>query len=683
MTKTMTAEEVAECKSIVREALGCDLESLRDLAAQAVRVPGLEEQSHADRYAICGVLMWSGEWPLGVEKLKPSRHVSALLERLQQAESERDAARKEAETLGARARFAGEGLLAVVNERDAFRQERDALLTQQQANSKLDLETATKVEVELSALRERVATLERERNRLCDERIEWLAGRDRAEARVRELEERGASLESDVKAYKSRTQHLESAIQAKADDYRASHGEDAEGPHPLVDWADRVLRGTSHPTPAHAQGVKCPACEGRGYPGEIGVGRGGQGSCPDCKGSGREPSPTPPPGLREAVGEVVPWLRALARLQVTDDVVLDLPVAGDDMATHSILAGEVRAVVAAYDATGGRYAKTPEESSDAPGRAARDEATTEDMEDAAKYRAAVGRLNDRAGQAKAAHDAWGSDPEGAVARWLLYGEGGAPAPSETLDKARVVEVLSQCLAAIKPGAESDTVTGWECAILKVALDLGLTLDTPPSGPGGGEAKSADYFWPKFHAAQRRRVFFGSGPVAPTPTPEVPPLRSGPCNNTRQPDMHSCVLPYAHKGACDFQPEPQPTAPAVIWQTDGIRVSGSGDAYVEVSGGSWLYLNDDRFQALARALAEAKREVAEARKATEDAMRESAHRYEVEIPEAMKKAAESMRERAATAAKTARHRVLVTDESFGVYAMACEDIEISIRRLPLE
>lgn len=35
----------------------------------------------------------------------------------------------------------------------------------------------------------------------------------------------------------------------------------------------------------------CPSCEGRGYPGELtGVGRGGQGACPDCKGAGRIPS---------------------------------------------------------------------------------------------------------------------------------------------------------------------------------------------------------------------------------------------------------------------------------------------------------------------------------------------------------------------------------------------------------
>lgn len=197
--KTMTAEEMERGAATVRKALEdagaavedcCDrchyravdtdaLAALSRLAAQAARVPGLAAQVEEMQRRAVGAEAERSDLA--------AKHLAAL--------SERDAARQEAEKLGARARFASEGLLAVVNERDAFRQERDAILTQQQANSKLDLETAAKVESELSALRERVATLEAENEELRGARTVnrnairlQQEARDTAQARVKELE---------------------------------------------------------------------------------------------------------------------------------------------------------------------------------------------------------------------------------------------------------------------------------------------------------------------------------------------------------------------------------------------------------------------------------------------------------------------------------------------------------------
>ncbi|WAM23777.1 hypothetical protein [Myxococcus sp. NMCA1] len=71
-----------------------ELSALAKLRAQqpppeeVARLTKVEQQAHADRYAIHGVLTWSGHWPLGIEKVKPSRHVKAVLERLEKAEAE-------------------------------------------------------------------------------------------------------------------------------------------------------------------------------------------------------------------------------------------------------------------------------------------------------------------------------------------------------------------------------------------------------------------------------------------------------------------------------------------------------------------------------------------------------------------------------------------------------------------
>ncbi|QDE83351.1 hypothetical protein [Myxococcus xanthus] len=171
----------------------------------------------------------------------------------------------------------------------------------------------------------------------------------------------------------------------------------------------------------------------------------------------RGAQPTPPPGLLEAVEPFLCLLRDMAALALSDDS----PAHLSTRPVEDVTLGDVRALLAAYDAAkGGEHGPD----STCPNCKA-------DHEDAAKYRAAEERLNNHAGQAKAAHDSWGSDPDGAVARWVLFGDGEAPAPREMLSKARVVDVLRK----------------WLPPTHAVFEDLGL--DTPPSGPGGGEPPS--------------------------------------------------------------------------------------------------------------------------------------------------------------------------------------------------
>lgn len=130
------------------------------------------------------------------------------------------------------------------SERDAAQQEAHRL------SNALALEQTTRDRAvgEADTLRERVATLEREKSHLqCEFEAE--------ETRGDEEQRRGDAAEDRADAAEARVRELEAAIRAKRDDYRANYGEDKEGPHPMVDWAERVLRGASQPPPAPTQGV--------------------------------------------------------------------------------------------------------------------------------------------------------------------------------------------------------------------------------------------------------------------------------------------------------------------------------------------------------------------------------------------------------------------------------------------
>lgn len=364
-------------------------------------------------------------------------------------------------------------------------------------------------------------------------------------------------------------------------------------------------------------------------------------------------------------------------------------------------------------------------------------------EDAAKYRAAVERLDDRTGKAKAAHDAWGSDPDGAVARWVLYGDGEAPAPRETLDKARVVEVLLAAEEHCNPLSDQNPPTepygdGYLDALHQykeeVATRLGLDLDTPPSGPGGGETTSRDDVLNAFSVEedpagaleryQREHPALAqdlaalahelaqplaeqTGPlpaedealinkawtqhaaikpasrarIAPTPTPKVPPMARvsrahgghmgpkavhdaiayapPPMQRDASRALYSLAADYTNlRTTCAAESLardvslPEPSTPEVMWEGDGLRMLSNGTVEFEDEPGQWraphewLRVPVEHLTAIARALAEAKRETAHA----QDLIDVAGHATVKAVRRATELGAEDMRERMAHVAE---------------------------------
>ncbi len=872
--KTMTAEEVAEAENVVDEGITpCSITmetiinartALSRLAAQAARVPGLEGLIAAGKRHI--ERMWldlqeSGcPRPLPLENgtsFDPCDGIRWLRSRAEQAESERDAARRENDHLLKR---------HAAERRQLMKEAADATKQAEENMAERNAEVA-----EAESLRERVATLEKETATLTETlthrgRAVDAANRraDTAEARVRELTEENERLSKhhadrceERNAAQARVREMEGRLMDAGLCPRGDHkleDHDERGRHPFCgagtpsqtppapaqglpphpkqvhammhpmgdDWdsldrpyadgyylgvLDERARASASPTPSPAQGLKCRQCKGSGTDVDTDEEGGTQNEthspCSWCKGSGREPSPaqahghnnvwqdllsavwclrrpvghdgdeesgqhdadcercaydalqakaeaaraalapTPPPGLREAVGFLVEQVRL-------NEEVHRLPDQG--LMAVKMTAAQGRAVLAAYDATGGggwgakmqddlrevaRLAAygTPGETHTPLGGSAY-HAVQALREDAAKYRAAVERLeHERKAGAEKSH--WD------YAHVILTGDVPAdsppPAPSETLDKARVVEVV-RYLAQQRMDRPTLYQTGWVDALSEFTNRLGLTLDTPPSGPGGGED------WPlPPHEHCEMKCLVGrpqecAGPemagirdatsarIAPTPTPsvldaltslgralransggihtmvtlevsgdhydtvscglltheytrvyadrihcetgEVPvrivrrtttPNPSTASNSSPTPEVQPLKPETDACGACNGPLESSRTAvcetcaPEREWFEQAAAVetvmapalpTAPDVEWCDTSEGAWRTTQSNAARDLARGLADAKREVAEARKATEDAMRESTHRYEVEIPEAMKKAAESMRERAA-------------------------------------
>lgn len=138
------------------------LESLRD------RVEALEKQGAADRYACHAVLVWEGMWPLGIEKVKPSRHVAAVVKRLEDAE--------------AKASCMEQYRLDLEDVRTALAHERATVATLMDRVAELERETVD---------------LGREVGRLGREKIEQRSRAEAAERRVLELEARVRDLHGD------------------------------------------------------------------------------------------------------------------------------------------------------------------------------------------------------------------------------------------------------------------------------------------------------------------------------------------------------------------------------------------------------------------------------------------------------------------------------------------------------
>lgn len=171
--------------------------------------------------------------------------------------------------------------------------------------------------------------------------------------------------------------------------------------------------------------------------------------------------PTPTPGLREAVARVLEEERATYGIGNPEGI------------TVGIAYESLRALRAAYDAAKGGEAHE-QSRCDCPREFMEAGAHLKDCPDytvssgdesaaekARKWDAAVERLDDRAGQAKAAHDAWGSDPEGATARWVLYGD--TPPSGPGGGDAEHVASDDGCCALTCPACLSEGATPEEVA----------------------------------------------------------------------------------------------------------------------------------------------------------------------------------------------------------------------------
>ncbi|AAK94410.1 hypothetical protein Mx8p75 [Myxococcus phage Mx8] len=342
-----------------------------------------------------------------------------------------------------------------------------------------------------------------------------------------------------------------------------------------VDWAidGRAVRthlpvsaATPPPGLLEADGLPCPLCTRDGS------------ACDLCRGAGsvtraylaqagRAAFGAVPvhAGLLEAVGPFVEWVR---------DVIAQQRGTPHDDATlcgrFEVLCtfGQGRSLLAAYDAAKGGEVR---EEGDMAGLVdlcsmpstdtlLRVESEGGDLfvvdgsevralhEDAAKYRAAVERLEQAEREPRSMGALYAKAVPGvllAAGRFFLGRVSTQPFPSGPLDTARLVEVL---LAKMDSADEVASVTddaGTEAhsnavAIIRstvesIAQDLGLTLDTPPAGPGGGETKTRAAsagpvqditFDPPVTEAQADAAMDAvhRARIAPTPTPEVPPLK---------------------------------------------------------------------------------------------------------------------------------------------------------------
>ncbi|NTX08964.1 hypothetical protein [Myxococcus sp. CA040A] len=451
-------------------------DALTRLRTGAERAAKLDAQASADYVAACPYL-GTAHLPLPAGAPEPSPHLVAVLARLRTA-------------LDEAAKVPGL---------------EESLTTNRQLTGLLET---------------RVATLERENAKLSGQMraVSGAVGLE-ADDTPKDAVERVVARANTAEA---RVKELEAAIRTKADDYLASYGEDAEGPHPLVDWAERTLRDKSPPPPAPALGydhralrADIQAIQSR-VTGTIGAQEALDRVCAfaqrslmappapapaqgvadtikaqilainqevnaaeaahevlDERGVPRDsgddempprvelslaerirrlPSTHTPPALVEAVGPFVPFLRA----QAAQSLAGSSPAHLTDNYVEDVSIGHIRALLAAYDAAkGGRCCSTGRSiacacgdhwACDTHGDVCRDpDAGTREANrlDAAKYRAAVERVKDKG-------------------------------------------VLLKLFCDVTRAGTDTFWTGLSAVLTEV-----LALDTPPSGPGGGEEKPSE------------------------------------------------------------------------------------------------------------------------------------------------------------------------------------------------
>lgn len=456
----------------------------------------------------------------GVMQRGLANTVSKLTESLRDAESERDAARQEAERLATAHRAEMHQMMEQVAEatrgHEAMMGERNEYAA------------------EVAALRSQVATLEEERaaqhQRACDAVAHASAHKARAEA----AERRVAELEAVVKRLEGRDRQRRGFVSQ------------------LQDTVQRLKEGTPEASATPEQAVESQALgpiETCSY-------------CSTHRRCSRHVS-TPYPSTAGLAG-LVP-LESIARNRAMSSQVAK-------PATHPAPAGllEASAPLAEYvrEALAARGRVPPKSF---PAKAGR-------VFVAAFDAAKGGDGPDMEALCEVMHDAYEAAAKGNG--W------------ETQERSRKPW-------ADVPEANKATMRAAVSALLR---HLGLTLDTPPSGPGGGEHPTC---------ARCGRTFPGRAPHGgepcdvPLDAPTSTPVATSSCSG----DVPLCGDASCGNPACQRRTER--AAPAVVWEGDGVHV---------FSDGRWD--TDDHAQrardgnTLARALAEANREAPSPREAHE-------------------------------------------------------------------
>ena len=448
---------------------------------------------------------------------------------------------------------------------------------------------------------------------------------------VRELE---ATLERVVKEVADAAELEAEAEEARSEDEESPEAARERG---IVEGAREVLKRyraalASQPPPAPAQSETLRPeswCRGCPHPPHLGPCTRRSGGtayqCPCLHAT--LPSPTPPPGLREASAPLAEHLRAELALMV------DFPDTDPLWHRHDITVGHARAFVAAFDATGGGKVLCPGCKQMAPAEQMHTRCTLCAAHDATGGEDWAEKMQDdlRVVQRLAAYGSPGETqtPLGGSAYHAvqaLRGDatGGEHGPDATCPNCKADhEDAAKYRAAVELAKDGplvmrhailayldSTPTGVEAVpnvVRAVCNVLGLTLDTPPSGPGGGcKAHPGQQCDPETPGVYECRAVPASGRlldarpiatracIAPTPTPEVPPL---------QPVPGLAMPPTAVQSAI----QSQYSATAVVWEGDGVRVLADGTPEMLVNA-TWDVAHGLCVEAIARALAEAKREV---------------------------------------------------------------------------
>ncbi|WP_205610127.1 zinc finger-like domain-containing protein, partial [Myxococcus sp. CA018] len=349
----------------------------------------------------------------------------------------------------------------------------------------------------------------------------------------------------------------------------------------------------------------CEPCKGRG------VQWGTHNECSICKGTGTT-SPTAPPGLREAVGPDKSLLRRLANYTRHAPTCNPAGSTSDGACTCG-LDDTRNAALAAYDATGGDTVLCPGCKQMAPATemhtrctmcaAYEDERTksatleaSPDAEDAAKYRAAVA----------------------------------AAAP--------LVPLWRECIERNGRGMLAFPATAAEMAPVIAALA------TPPTGPGGGvESELVRCVGCSLTEGHFAECPFGRrARIAPAPDDGEPLSPDDAALIDAAWRKHSAIPPAPDAPSLSPAPDSAPASSSpqtdVVWQwgrNGGWKVSPDGGLYCKVwlhggVDGGWVREVADDQPAigqvaiqLARALAEAKREVETLKAAAEGDLKTTA------------------------------------------------------------